>query len=456
MQKYRLFPLFKYALALYAVSLSITTTAQMQQLRIADNHRFLVKEDNQPFVWIGDTNWFFAKLPPTTIDSILDTRSAQGFTMMQISCRESLYNGKGTGEIHAPNEAWWSYLDQYIAKCAQRNLYVGITLGWWGLIENHSADELYNYGKWVGDRYKHTNNIVWLTLGEAGSYQRKSALPEGRLQALVDGIRDGDTGDKLLTVHADYKRGTSISDDDLLCDFNNWQTSQWCCPNELPKKDRRTWTVWEAIAHDYSQEYDGKPKPTLDSEAWYENNKDFCGVTSFNVRRRAYFTIFAGAFGHTYGAGGVWDGLSSSEECSADALAALHYPGAQDMMRLSHFLHRLSSDFLKLRPDQSVISEGNSDRYDTHLQATVADDRSFALIYSASDSAYEVDLSLLSGSSLSAGWYNPRTDAYRKAAMKSPEKAGTMKFDPPGELGPGNDWVLMVGREQFINRLTVE
>ena len=34
---------------------SITALGQMKKLKIADNHRFLVKEDNTPFVWIGDT-----------------------------------------------------------------------------------------------------------------------------------------------------------------------------------------------------------------------------------------------------------------------------------------------------------------------------------------------------------------------------------------------------------------
>jgi hypothetical protein len=71
---------------------------------------------------------FFAKLPPATIDNILDRRSAQGFTIMFVSCREKLYNGAGPGKVSQPNEAWWSYLDEYVAKCAARNMYVGITL----------------------------------------------------------------------------------------------------------------------------------------------------------------------------------------------------------------------------------------------------------------------------------------------------------------------------------------
>jgi hypothetical protein len=296
--------------------LNFIASGQQLKLQIGPEKRFLVKEDGTPFVWIGETNWFFAKLPPKTIEKILDKRSSQGYTIMFVSCREKLYNGDGPGSINNPNEKWWRYLDDYIAKCEKRNMYVGITLGWWGKLKSSTESELYNYGKWVGDRYKNNNNIVWLTLGEAGSHLRKTTLPGEKLRALVKGIRDGDIGDKLLTIHADYKRGTSLTADGKLCDFNNWQTSQWESPDDLPKKDKRSWTVWEAIEYDYNKLYNGLPKPTLDAEAMYENNKDFCGATPFEIRRRAYFTIFAGAFGHTYGAGGIWDGLTSERGCS--------------------------------------------------------------------------------------------------------------------------------------------
>lgn len=434
---------------------SLLSVAQpMQKLRVGDQNRFLVKEDGSPFVWVGEANWFFARLSPITIDSLLDYRSVQGFTVMFVSCRERLPSGEGPGTIGQPNEVWWKNLDAYIAKCAQRNMYVGITLGWWQKALQHSADDLYRYGKWVGNRYKDNNNIVWLTLGETGSNARKEAMPTENVQALVRGIREGDTGNKLLTVHADYRRGTSITNDAALCDFNNWQTSQWCCRADLPRNDDRQWTAWEAISYDYGQRYQGKPKPTLDSEAWYENNKDFCGASSFVIRRRAYFTIFAGAFGHTYGAGGIWDGLTASDSCSSSALDALHYPGAEDMGKLSRFLHRLGDNFLKLRPDQSIITKGNSSDYDAHLQATVASDSSFALVYSASDAPYTLDLGKLANIHLSARWYNPRTDKFQpNRAPISSRRAYTV--DPPGDLGSGGDWVLLIGGDPFFEALGI-
>lgn len=429
-------------------------SAQMQKLKIADNQRFLVREDGSPFVWIGDTNWFFAKLPPETIDAILDDRVSRGFTVMQVSCREKSYNGATTGPITQPNEAWWAYLDEYIAKCRKRGLYVGITLGWWGLIRNHQAEELYEYGKWVGRRYRDHNNIVWLTLGELGGHKRKNIFPREKIAALVSGIREGDSGNKLLTIHADYQRGTSISADAALCDFNNWQTSQWCCPEELPRADDRQWRVWEAISYDYQQLYNGRPKPTIDSEAWYEHNKDFCGATDFIIRRRAYFTVFAGAFGHTYGAGGLWDGLTSPEACSQSAEKAIDYPGAKSIQYVSRLLHDLQKDFLKLRPAQQLILSANPDHYDEHIQASLAADQRFALIYSASDAAYTIDLSLLKGKKFRGAWYQPGSGLYRPINKRfTSGRNPAFLVDPPGSSGPGNDWVLIIGKKSFYQRI---
>lgn len=424
--------------------LNLMISGQTQKLKIGPEKRFLVKEDGSPFVWIGETNWFFAKLPSETIDKILDKRSEQGFTVMFVSCREEMYNGGGTGFVSNPNEKWWNYLDEYISKCEQRNLYVGITLGWWGKLKSLSEKELYDYGKWVGERYKNNNNIVWLTLGEAGSHKRKAELPREKLRALVRGIRDGDSGNKLLTIHADYKRGTSLSEDGEFCDFNNWQTSQWESPTDLPKRDERSWTVWEAIEFDYNKRYIGYPKPTLDAEAMYENNKDFCGATTFEIRRRAYFTILAGAFGHTYGAGGIWDGLSSRNKCSGSALDALDYKGAEQIGFLSGFLHNLKNSFLKMRPNQEFIISNNPVNYDEHVQASVACDASFALVYSPSGTPFKLDLSMLNSKKLKMVWFNPRENSYEKDKIVLHKNN---QFKPPGKTQPGNDWILVIGKE---------
>lgn len=42
-----------FALGLSAVALA----APLPQLKVSDNHRFLVTPDGNPFFWLGDTTW---------------------------------------------------------------------------------------------------------------------------------------------------------------------------------------------------------------------------------------------------------------------------------------------------------------------------------------------------------------------------------------------------------------
>jgi len=402
--------------------------ADMQKLRIGPHKRFLVMEDGSPFVWIGATMWKWKALSLEQMSQIIEDHSDKGYTVLQIIAYPDRYET----------------VDQLVDLADEYNMYLALNTGWYRDVQRGSVSDLYQRGYALGNRYKDKNNIIWLTAGEAGGHQRKGrTVPDEKLEALVKGIRDGDTGNKLLTVHADYQRGTSLDNDTQLVDFNNWQTSQWCCPSDLPREDQRSWTVWQAIQFDYSS----KPiKPTLDAEAWYERNKSHGGATAFSVRRRAYFSILAGGFGHTYGAGGIWDGLVEPQGCSGNWKTALTYSGYIHIGYLSELLHGLDDDFLKLRPDQSIIKSTNSDSYDTHIQAAVASDKRFALVYSASDARFSLDMTKLRSKKVSARWYNPSENTFRNDKKGSYDNTNANQtFDPPGKKGAGHDWVLMLG-----------
>jgi hypothetical protein len=399
----------------------------MQKLKIGPNRRFLVKEDGSAFVWIGATMWKWKALSWEQIKRIIDDHSSGKYSVLQIIAYPDRYET----------------VDRMVEYAQNRNLYIALLTGWYRDVERGTESSLYKRGFTLGSRYKDKNNIIWLTAGEAGGHHRRRKIDDKKIDALVKGIRDGDTGDKLLTIHADYKRGTSIDNDTQIVDFDNWQTSQWPAPTDLPRNDPRMWTVWEAIEYDYNRT---PVKPTLDAEAWYEQNKDHPGATPFAIRRRAYYTILAGGFGHTYGAGGIWDGLLKPKGKSGNWETALTYKGYIQIGYLSEFLHSLGDDFLKLRPDQSIIESGNSYSYDKHIQASVAADGSFALIYSASDSIYELDLTRLEFDTIPARWYKPAENKYRNDP-NSPYKNSNSNqyFDPPGDIGAGNDWVLVLG-----------
>ncbi len=60
-------------------------------------------------------------------------------------------------------------------------------------------------------------------------------------------------------------------------------------------------------------------------------------------------------------------------------------------------------------------------------------------------SGFSVDVSKLGseGDRITAQWFDPREDVYRKLADDS-ERLSEQAFDPPGAPGADNDWILVL------------
>jgi hypothetical protein len=413
-----------------------------------------VHQDGTPFVWIGDTIWRWQHLSPPEQEEYLDWRKRQGFTVIQTRLAgndqpiddsvggELSFEG---GRITRPNPRYWSHVDRWLERIADRGMYAAVVLMWGQPrdIASSTATELYAYARWAGHRYRDLDHVVWMTLGE-GTHP---GSPREKILAAVDGLREGDEGHKLLTIHANNLTGTSQRFHNQV-DFNTWQTSQFCSPTRLPnytgdwRADDVTgnWRVWEAIAHDFSRE---PTKPTLDAEAWYEGPRYGSGFAdrfpcqACHVRRRAYFTVFAGAFGHTYGAEGLWD--ARTDECPTWR-EALAFPGGDQMRHLKSLLQ--SKPILTRVPDQALIADGQSDSYEGHVQATRAIDGSYAWLYIAGGHNVAVDLPRLPVSKIQARWFDPRNGGY--TTIGEFDNSRRRWFDPPGEPGIGNDYVLVL------------
>jgi hypothetical protein len=83
--------------------------------------------------------------------------------------------------------------------------------------------------------------------------------------------------------------------------------------------------------------------------------------------------------------------------------------------------------------------------------ATRAADGSYAFVYSTRGLGFTIDMSQISGSRANAWWYNPRDgkcyDDYGNATTASVgayDTSGKKTFDPPGESGKDQDWVLIL------------
>lgn len=460
----------------------------MSKLRIGGNGRHLAYADGTPFIWLGDTIWCWTAYTAAEQDEYLAVRAAQGYTVLQTRLiRNDAYyrddygcpfftpddmalpyapasKGRRPFELAAcrPNEAYWRRTDEWLQKIAAHGLYAAPVLFWGDApsLKRIGEAQMYELARWVGARYRDYDNIVWLTLGEGTD----GRVPAEKVLPAVRGLRDGDTGGKLLSIHACTRTTTSALYWDEL-DFHTWQTSQWCAPSFLPdpqvnwqrEQGNGNWRVWEAIAADCGRT---PPKPVLDSEAWYEDAPldppprypsyrsafgsfgQGCGAQAYHVRRRAYFTVLAGACGHTYGANPVWShGTTFAKDGPGVTWrTALQFPGGRHMGHLKRLLAARPFDLLV--PDQALVTVGQSDEYDGHVQAARASDGRYAYVYVADGHPIGVDLTGLRGDRRSASWFDPRTGEY--APVANVENSPAARFDPPGTPGLDNDWVLVV------------
>jgi hypothetical protein len=289
------------------------------------------------------------------------------------------------------------------------------------------------YGRFIGKRYA-GHPIIWVLGGD-----RKTDGVETVWRAMARGIAIGTSGREeygrvLMTFHpcGACTSSTAFHDDPWL-DVNMHQTG-----HGLAAATRS----WARIAADYART---PIKPVIDGEPLYEDHPlDFRAAQngwSFDahVRQRAYWDVFAGAAGHTYGNHAVWQfyapGRTPINGPQMYWYQAVHRPGATQIPLVRRLIE--SRDYFSRVPDQSLVVDTLTGA--DHLQATRGE--GYAFIYSGQGRKFTARLGKIPGKQVKASWYNPRTGTSSEAGVF--ENAGTREFACPSE-GFGSDWVLVL------------
>jgi hypothetical protein len=418
-------------------------------LKVSENRRFLVNDDGSPFFFLGDTGWsVIQRLDRVELDQYVEDRAGKGFTVIQavgISEFEGLTMPNPYGDLPLddrdpakPNDAYFRHVDYLVERAAAHGMYIALLPTWadkvgpqaWGTgPEVFTPENAAVYGEWLGRRYRDAP-IIWVLGGDRNpTEERHFAI----WRALAEGLDRGDGGRHLMTFHPQGRSSSStyFHGDDWL-DFNMIQSGH----------RHRDFANYAMIAHDHGLT---PPKPCLDGEPCYEDHpvRDGEGYfEEYDARRAAYWALFAGACGHTYGANGIFQcwrpGMEDRFGVRHPWQEALELPGASQLRHARALLE--SRPFLDRIPDQSLIV-GDPGTGADHIRATRASDGSYALIYSPTGSAITADLSALSGPQIAAHWFDPR--------LGRAESAGTwptdarQEFTPPTS-GHGQDWVLVL------------
>ena len=398
-------------------------------LKISANRRYLVDQNDKPFLLHGDTAWsIISALNESEVEHYLENRAAKGFNALIINLVEHHFNGPLTrkGEhpftnpldLSTPNDRYFDYADWVLQKCAEYGfvvwlapLYLGYrnpidTEGWYYEARMSGTNRCYRYGRYLGERYANFKNIVWMMGGDRN--------PDGlqdELNSLLMGIK--------------------------LMDKENLFTAHHHPDDSMPA--RYGWGGWLDVNGTYSYQilqkkllidYNHKPvMPFVLLETTYEGEHNASAV---QIRRQAYWANLCGATGQFLGNRPIWL-FDPGWEKAIDA------QGSRDMVHVKTLFS--SRAWYDLIPDQQhkIVTGGVGEYNGTdYLAAAITRDGSTLIAYMPTARTITVDLSKLSGSEVNGWWFDPCTGV-SKAAGKFPT-SGPTQLTPPGD----GDWALVL------------
>lgn len=443
-----------------------TAFSGLPRLRVSENRRFLVTADGQPFFWLADTAWWIRQLPPPQVKHYLSTRTQQGFNMIQVHCGLAVTNHAGERPFlnntpESPNELFWREMDLLVRQACEHHLYVALVPMWgdeYGRAFGTNADRAFAFGQWIGRRYASESHVVWIVSGEYdainGFKLPINADQKNLLIAVACGLEDAHGGTQLMTIHPGVAR-TSSTDfhQEPWLDLNMLQSGHMIDSTAHGLPENHT-----LIVKDHARQ---PIKPVLDGEPIYEDTPDAVWIVKRvdgsragedAVRRKAYWSVFSGACGHTYGHNDVYGFFTpafpgqvlslqtrpSGPGQRGDWREALQAPGATQMQHLRRLIE--SGPYFDRMPDPSLVVTPNATGPD-YVAACRAPDARYALVYFPSGRPATLRSPLLHGPRLTAQWYDPRTGARRELSPVDVAPWKTTEFKPPAA---DQDWVLVL------------
>ena len=405
----------------------MTISTHIGPVQISNNGRYFIDQDGKPFFWLGDTQWeLFRSFTFDDAGTILENRKSKGFSVIQAMIT-GFDDGSGANlagqtpwinnDPGTPNEEFFKYIDSVIQLGCEHELVFAL-----GVFHQVQASyiTLANariYAKWLAHRYRNTPNIIWAMYPKA----QQEFLPV--LRELAAGLREGDGGAHIITVHPDPSpASSSFIHNESWLDFNSIQT----------------WKNVELVCPMVTTDYNLQPtKPVVMAEGVYEGGVEYgFEVTPLWLRRQAYYTYLSGghhSYGHrtyTYMARGHHS-HSHKDSYSERALPtwndALDVPGANQMGVVRKiFLDQ--KGWWNLVPDQTVFTDLGNSNHTLNVAARSATGQ-WILAYLGSSITVKIRMGKISGNMVKASWIDPTTGA--RTAIGSSTNTGTRSFTTP-------------------------
>lgn len=433
-------------------------------LQVSSNGHYLQFADSTPFFWLGDTGWeLFHRLTFEEIMQYFDNRKAKGFNVIQaviLSELDGLRIPNRNGDVpltnmdpNMPNEKYFLFVDSVVKLAEERNLILALLPTWGDKVTLNyggtgpvvfNEKNAYNFGKYLGARYRNSHNILWI-LGGDRPPEHDCNDWKPIYSAMAKGIDEGAQKHILKSFHP----GGSVWESSVHLHNENWMDYNMIQSGHAEQDQ----PVWRNVQRDWHL----KPaKPVIDSEPNYEDlqvNPWSRSVepkpifTEYDVRKQLYRSVFAGAFGVTYGQSSVWrmhdsdlfGGSRSLEKWSV----MLDRPGAYQAAYLRRLIE--SRPFNERIPDDSIILEGQGTKAE-YITAFKDEKGRYIMVYLPVGKKITINVSSISSSKITAWWFNPKNADAKLIGNFNNERL--ISFVPPSK-GIGNDWVLVIDNKKM-------
>lgn len=458
-------------IVLSCLAVASTMNAQLPwkngKLEVSAEGRYLKHENGQPFFWLGDTGWLMPqRLNREEVAFYLDNCSRAGFNVVQVQTLNGVPSMNVYGQYsmtdgfdfsHIDKKGvygYWDHMDYIIRTAESKGIYIGMVCIWGGLVRSGQMDveEAKAYGTFLAERYKDNPNIVWIIGGDTRGDVKTEVW-----ETLARTIRSIDKN-HLMTFHPFGRTmsATWFNDADWL-DFNMFQSGHRRYGQTKGDGDNLADSNvaednWRYVEASLAK----KPlKPVLDAEPSYEgiphglHNPKECRWTADDVRRYAYWSVFAGSFGHTYGNNSIMqfyrEGYAPAYGVQKTWQEALKDEGFNQMKYLKELMLRFP--FFERIPDQSVIAGTNGERYDRAI-ATRGND--YLLVYDYSARPMQIDLTKISGEKKKAWWFNPQNGSMTYIGELE-NKITDFQYDVPYMRGEDRVLVVTDATKDYVN-----
>lgn len=422
----------------------------MEQLSVKG--KYIYKGD-KPFFVLADTAWLlFDKLEDKEIELYYKNRRGLGFnTIFAVAVysdpRFETQDGMPHGNKDINSLDYWNAISRNIDVAEKYGLYVALLPAWGSFVKKGyiNRDNVQKYADFLGDFFKDKQNLIWVIGGDVRGDANFEVFD------ILGGTLKRYNHERLITYHPFGRTGSYLWFNDCQwLDFNTFQSGHrrydqlklnvW--DDSASDEDSFGEDNWRYVVKNFSY---AQPKPCMDSEPSYEGIVQ--GLHDFSqpyweardVRRYAYWSVFEGACGFTYGNNAVIQFYRQGERRAYGVretwLEGLHACGGSQMQYLKSIME--SVDFVngEAHPEY-VLNQGEK-----YHRTSVFAGRDFVLCYNYCADTIELCLKDYIGRTFDAYWINPENGS-RSYINTFLCGEGELNFSPTPRHELSNDWVL--------------